>query len=661
MPTKLAAHEQAISRVFSNDYVFKIPAYQRPYAWTTEQARELFDDLLDFMKARPGEIEEMPPYFLGSIVLIKTDNLPDSDVVDGQQRLTTLTLLLSAIRASVEAHNANDITQLIYEKGSQILGTHDRFRLSLRERDREFFQKYVQRENGFAHLLELVDIDSDSQKNLRDNARLFQSRLDQLSETERLLLAQFIVTRCYLVVVATPDVNSAYRIFSVLNTRGLDLSATDILKAQIIGGLPDTQRDLYTKRWETVEEDLGRDSFGELFAHIRMVYRKAKPQGTLLTEFKEHVTKEMQPMHFVDQVLIPFANVFEEITDEAYSSTEGAEHVNACLRWLNRLEFNDWIPPALAFAVRWRNQPTVMGRFFKDLERLAYSLLVTKAGTNERIERFARLTKAIESEEDCFSLLSPLQLSSFEQNATFNALAGSFYETQSARARSMILLRLDALVSGGGATYDYQTITVEHVLPQSPAAESEWLSWFPDPEIRNSIVHTLGNLALLTRKKNSAASNYEFARKKEAYFAREGVSPFALTTQVLANGVWTPEIVASRQAELLNRLEAHWRLQDRKDPLIEREAATVAENDGTWRDDVREGVRRLGGRAGLQNIYREVEAIRRAAGRSIPRTLEAVVRRTLEENCQDTESYKGNYDLFIMPDGKGAGVWALRK
>jgi hypothetical protein len=157
MPTKLAAHEQAISRVFSNDYVFKIPAYQRPYAWTTEQARELFDDLLDFMKARPGEIEEMAPYFLGSIVLIKTDNLPDSDVVDGQQRLTTLTLLLSAIRASVEAHNANDITQLIYEKGSQILGTHDRFRLSLRERDREFLQKYVQREDGFAHLLELVD------------------------------------------------------------------------------------------------------------------------------------------------------------------------------------------------------------------------------------------------------------------------------------------------------------------------------------------------------------------------------------------------------------------------------------------------------------------------------------------------------------------------
>src|SRR5687767_12400445 len=135
MPTKLTAHEQPISRIFSNDYVFRIPPYQRPYAWSTEQAGELFDDLIDFMQSRPGVVDDMPPYFLGSIVLIKAENSPDADVVDGQQRLTTLTLLLSAIRHNVDSANATDLTQLIYEKGSQILGTQDRFRLSLRDRD----------------------------------------------------------------------------------------------------------------------------------------------------------------------------------------------------------------------------------------------------------------------------------------------------------------------------------------------------------------------------------------------------------------------------------------------------------------------------------------------------------------------------------------------
>jgi hypothetical protein len=156
MPTTLVAHQQPISRIFCNDYVFAIPGYQRPYAWTTEQARDLFEDLLSFLQARPVEAEEMPPYFLGCIVLIKSESQPDAEVVDGQQRLTTLTILLSAIRANVPTKDAADVTKLIYEEGSQILGTQDRFRLSLRERDRQFFQDYVQRDGGFIRLLGLI-------------------------------------------------------------------------------------------------------------------------------------------------------------------------------------------------------------------------------------------------------------------------------------------------------------------------------------------------------------------------------------------------------------------------------------------------------------------------------------------------------------------------
>jgi hypothetical protein len=202
------------------------------------------------------------------------------------------------------------------------------------------------------------------------------------------------------VVVATPDLNSAYRIFSVLNTRGLDLSATDIIKSQIIGSITERQREKYTQKWEDIEEDLGRESFGELFSHIRMIYRKAKPQGTLLSEFKEHVTKDMDPEHFIDRVLQPTASVYEELVDAAYSSTERAERVNESLKWLNRLEFTDWIPPAIAFSVRWRNQPEMMEKFFQDMERLAYSMLTIKFGINDRIDRFSKVTEAVETGDD---------------------------------------------------------------------------------------------------------------------------------------------------------------------------------------------------------------------------------------------------------------------
>lgn len=567
MQTTLVAHEQPISRIFSNDYVFRIPDFQRPYAWGTDQARDLFEDLIGYMNARPSDVGEVPPYFLGSIVLIKSAESPNADVVDGQQRLTTLTLLLSAIRANVSPKDAGDITQLLYEKGSQILGTQDRFRLSLRARDQEFFQKYVQLEEGFAGLLELSNVQSDSCKNLRDNAVLFNKRLQPLAEAERARLAQFIVTRCYLVAVATPDLNSAYRIFSILNSRGLDLSATDILKAEIIGGVTQVKRDEYTHKWEDCEEALGRDAFGELFSHIRMVYRQAKPQGTLLKEFEDHVTKGISSVAFVDDILIPMADVYEEISTAEYSSPTHAEAVNTSLKWLNRLEYKDWVPPALAYAVRERNHPANMDRFFQDLERLAYGMLIMRSGINERIERFSKVTRAIQDGTDIWADTSPLQLSEQEQYFVYRVLEGPVYDTLIARARSTVLLRLDALMSGGGAQYDYGTVTVEHVLPQTPQPGSKWLIWFPEAAIRFSLVHKLGNLALLTRKKNSSASNYDFDRKKSAYFARNGISPFVLTTQVLSHNEWTPAVIEDRQTELLKRLEAHWRLGRRKDPL----------------------------------------------------------------------------------------------
>ncbi|MFZ2972351.1 MAG: DUF4357 domain-containing protein [Ferribacterium limneticum] len=566
MSHTLIAKEQPLAKIFSDDYMFTIPGYQRPYSWTTDQARELFDDLMSFMQSSSGILDEMPPYFLGSIVLVKKDAIPDATVVDGQQRLTTLTLLLSAIRASItDVPLKNGITKRIYEQGDVVTATENHYRLSLRERDRDFFRQYVQHEGGIETLAALNDKLPDSQGRLRENAQLFMASLEKLGDDTKKLLVQFIATRCYLVTVATPDLDSAYRIFGVLNSRGLDLSATDILKAEIIGKVNPILRDAYTQKWEDMEDDLGRDAFGDLFSHIRMVYRKAKPQGTLLKEFREHVNPQ-NPTHFIDTVLEPMAEAFQEITDAAYSSQKDAEKINECLHWLNRIEFKDWLPPALVFFSKHRNDPVAMLQFFADLERLAYAMLVRRAGVNERIERFAKLTVAIQSGQELGDNTSPLQLSPSEQFATYEALSGPIYDTHSARARSIILLRLDALVSGGGASYDFETITVEHVLPQTPQANSNWMLWFPTPQDRLLWVHRIGNLALLTRKKNSAASNYDFAKKKQAYFTKGGVSPFALTTQVLQHQEWTPDAVSTRHTELLAKLELHWRLQDRRNP-----------------------------------------------------------------------------------------------
>lgn len=92
----------------------------------------------------------------------------------------------------------------------------------------------------------------------------------------------------------------------------------------------------------------------------------------------------------------------------------------------------------------------------------------------------------------------------------------------------------------------------------------------------------------------------------------------------------------------------------------EQTAATPNEEDMTWRSDVRKALEQLGGRASLRRIYRETSKIRRAAGRSLPQSFDATVRRTLEEHSSDSLVFRGIHDLFWMPEGKGAGVWALR-
>lgn len=234
------------------------------------------------------------------------------------------------------------------------------------------------------------------------------------------------------------------------------------------------------------------------------------------------------------------------------------------MRWLNRLDFKDWVPPALAFFVRYRNQPESMLAFFGDLERLAYSMLARKCGVNERIERFSSLTLAVEKAQDLNAPQSPLQLTPLEQYEAHAALNGPLYETHSPRAVATLMLRLDNLMSDRSATYQHDVVSVEHILPQQPAPNSQWLNWVPDPLKHQHWVHRLGNLTLLSRKKNSSASNYEFEKKKTAYFTKGGVSSFVLTTDVLKHSEWTEAVIQQRQAEMLKILEAHWCLQGRK-------------------------------------------------------------------------------------------------
>ena len=216
MSEAIEARELQLVSIFSDSYRFEIPEHQRPYAWTTEQTGELLDDLLHAME-HVESVRDALPYFLGSIVTIKNGPQSHAQLVDGQQRLTTLTILLCVLRElASEESDRGDIHSYVYAPGRESAGIPGHYRLAVRERDREFFQNNIQQMGRLRSLLERSSANmSDSQQRMLENARYLYNALAKREEKLRKILTQFLAQRCYLVVVSASDQNSVYRIFSM--------------------------------------------------------------------------------------------------------------------------------------------------------------------------------------------------------------------------------------------------------------------------------------------------------------------------------------------------------------------------------------------------------------------------------------------------------------
>ena len=545
-----------MKEIFSDAYLFEIPDYQRPYSWTMEHTGELLDDLLAAIKSQDSY------YFLGSIVLIKKEREARAEVVDGQQRLTTLTILFCVLRDLTGNKEYRDNLDLHVRAQSQPLsGIEGQFRLTLRKRDRAVFKECVQDRGKLEDFVTGNGTGSDSQQRIRENAEcLWNELIKRAREDPKLYekLARFLLNQCYLVVVTASDQESAYRIFSVMNDRGLNLSATDILKADVIGGIERVRRSAYTNKWEEIEEDLEREGFRSLFAHIRMIHFKSKARKTLIHDFRKGVLKKVTGSEFIEKTLTPMAREYRIILNADYKCKENPEAVNSYLTHLDRIDNFDWVPPAIDFFRRHRDDHGSLAKFVRNLERLAYAMFILRRNINQRIARYSEILREIEQENELHSEGSRLQLSEEEKIAVRKALGGPIYmQTQVCKP---LLLRLDSLLAETGATYNHKVISIEHVLPQTPREDSVWLKWFPDPEQREMWTHRLANLVLLSRRKNAKAQNFDFERKKNEYFQRDGVATFAITSQVLNRQDWTPDTLEERQRELIGYLVKEWRL-----------------------------------------------------------------------------------------------------
>lgn len=563
MGNKITGKEYQLSKIFSKEFDYYIPAYQRPYAWTEEETETLFDDLLDFYLT-----EQVDNYFLGSIVLIKDEDKPNADVIDGQQRLTTLTILIAVIASYLTGDNRNNCNKYLREPGNDLEGLAPLPRLHLRQKDQTFFNKYIQNVN-LSDLIALVpeNLPNESQQHIRANCALLIKKMDDTfngDENKIKDFCRFLVTRCYLVAVYTPSQQSAFRVFSVMNSRGLNLMPIDIIKSDVIGQIPQKEQQYYTDKWEDLEVQTSRSGFNDVFTHTRMIFAKAKAKKSLLEEFKESVLSKTTPKQLIDDILEPYSEAYTILVNRKYVATKNAESINQYLFWLNKIDNSDWMPSAIKFMAEHKNEPDYVLWFIRKLERLASYLHITAKDINHRIERYKTILEEMEMNPD-HNINDPLlsvELSNKEKKEFANVLDGEIYKLTAIR-RNFVILRLNSFVSDGAAKFDFEPniLTIEHVLPQTVATGSEWEGWWPNIEERETWINRIANLVPLTRKKNSEAQNFDFGKKKDIYFrGKNGTTTYPLTTQVISESTWTPSIVGNRQMELLKKFKECWEL-----------------------------------------------------------------------------------------------------
>ena len=215
----------------------------------------------------------------------------------------------------------------------------------------------------------------------------------------------------------------------------------------------------------------------------------------MLDEFKEFVVSKIDPKALIDDYLVPYTNAYIQLKNCEFSSTNYADEINNLLYWLNKTNNYDWMPPAIKFLAEHKNDSAYILWFIKKLERLASYLLVTGRDVNQRADRYKWVLVEMDSRPNN-SFEKPLlnvELTTWEKEQFLSTLNDEIY-TMTAQRRNYIIQRLDSFVSDGGAFYNTKIFTIEHILPQHPAVNSQWMSLWPDVREQGYWLNRIANL-----------------------------------------------------------------------------------------------------------------------------------------------------------------------
>lgn len=492
---------------------FVIPEYQRPYAWSDEPIQVLFDDLSEYTHNTNDDDEST--YFLGTIVSYENEN-HEQEIIDGQQRITTLFLLLRAIYTKLEKSGSeadflkSQIVPTIW-KQNPTTGEVDFDKILITSR--------VMGDEGnqeFANILIIGQSDEKSNSNYARNYRLLQQLVDEYAAEQPLAFYSFIsniLNRAILLPITADTQDTALTIFSTLNDRGLALSDADIFKAKIYNHLDQIGKKNFIERWQQLDEEASNagESIQKLFYYY-MFYLRAKENDRKTTTpgIRKYYAKNNFERLYSDDImgnLNTILNLWIVINNRnAVDNEKWSENreIKQILDALTSYPNEFWKYPVVIYYLHYHQNDTFEDEFLLFVKRLLAVLsaryIVTptiNAVKTGILNLNAEIIKSPQPKFD-FSKVDEKELSDKTKNAH----------------RNTVRMILKIIAYQHQADLLPEKWEIEHILPQK--WQSSYFSTSTDSEVKELVEH-IGNKIPFEKKLNIIASNGYFAKKKESY------------------------------------------------------------------------------------------------------------------------------------------------
>ena len=364
MASRLRVAAETVAGLLSNSLTYTLPAFQRSYVWTIDEVDRLIDDIQVAMKGRDADRWQ----YLGTIILACANDATEAAIVDGQQRLTTFTILFAILRdIATDAATQQRLHALIAHPRAAA-DEIDRYRLRPRHLTATFFRRYVQGEGATRIEQQEPDAElSSSQLNILRNRDHLRRRLTAMTARQRGQLSEFVHKGCELAVLSVESEAMARRIFINAQTTGLQPSINDILRADVLERIADGAREACGQIWDACEAEHDPAGLRRLLRHLRdRRLEEYASEGSVASDIIDALRSPADAESFVRVELADASLIYaafarhdlysERDADEDMRSMAGP--INRRLQYLSWLEMHDdWQPAVLHWLLDRQRQP----------------------------------------------------------------------------------------------------------------------------------------------------------------------------------------------------------------------------------------------------------------------------------------------------------------